>query len=481
MPVSSSGAANGRPGPVTYWNTVTGQVQIDPKGWNISSFDLCYTTGTVNVSGSTPGPLRYSSGTSPTSTVVSAADGLLAQRTLPAGAWTFVFCSQARIAGTVSLVRVPTLATGYSPGNGAGGSSPYATNPLGEPVTPGWFTQPWSFPKDLIDDSSITSMTMGNWRTFGHSGWSAANTLGFGDYRGTSFFRIDGITGGCVSPVVPVTPAPWVTAIRVTSGTQTQASAGHIKLSGTNPFLKAGRGTLILDMANTLTGSSTIWSGELRLASAVAASASKLIPMVSGTLSFANGLDFTIGGLSPLAGGVVDVGSSVVTIVDSPPSSELLEALLSGRGAGRWDGARGFTSSVIADQSSAGLKRTIGWNLNSDGSTTVGYAAHGDAIMDGLIDIHDIAAIITSGRLDTGMPATWADGDFNYDGIVDVLDIKDFLAADLFDAGPYRTVGQLAVAVVPEPSTLSSGFAAILFGCALFLRHQISQEKAAID
>lgn len=208
LPVRSSGTQNGAAGAVAYWNVNTGQVQIDPKGWNLSLFNFTYTTGTVNTSGSTPGPLVYASGTSPTSATVSDATG--AQRTLPAGTWTLITCAPARIAGTVSLVRVPTLATSYSPGNGAGGSSPYATNPLGEAVTPGWFTQPWAFPTDMVTSGSVSSMNVANWKVFGVSGNANAGVLGYTGYayQGLFQYTIDGVTGNQVGAVIPVTAVP---------------------------------------------------------------------------------------------------------------------------------------------------------------------------------------------------------------------------------------------------------------------------------
>jgi hypothetical protein len=208
LPIRSSGTQNGAAGAVAYFNTSTGQVQIDPKGWNISLFNFTYTTGTVNTSGSTPGPLVYASGTSPTSATVSGATGLANQKTMPAGTWTLITCAPARIAGTVSLTRSPSLATSYDPGNGAGSASPYATNPLGEAVTPGWMTQPWAFPSDMVTSGSVSSMVVSNWKTFGVSGNANANVLGYGNYNCTFQYTVDGVVGNMVGAVIPVTAVP---------------------------------------------------------------------------------------------------------------------------------------------------------------------------------------------------------------------------------------------------------------------------------
>ena len=207
LPIRSSGTQNGAPGAVAYWNVNTGQLQIDPKGWNISLRNFTYTTRTANTSGSTAGPLVYATGTSPTTNTVSPTTGT--PRELPAGTWTLITCAPARIAGTVSLVRSPTLATSYDPGNGAGsGSTPYSTNPLGEAVTAGWFTQPWAFPNTLVNSGSISSMTISNWKVFGVTGNANANVLGYGNYQSTFQYTVDGVTGNMVGAVIPVSVVP---------------------------------------------------------------------------------------------------------------------------------------------------------------------------------------------------------------------------------------------------------------------------------
>lgn len=234
LPIRSSGTYNGKPGAVAYYNVDNGQLSIDPRGWNISLFNFTYTTGTVNTSGTTRGPMTYASGTSPTSAIVSGATGLANQKTLPAGTWTLITCAPARIAGTVSLVRVPTLATTYDPGNGAGSNNDvYSTNPAGDPVTGGWFTQPWSFPTGMLretftDQLSNTITTFwpnGNapatatdfWRVFGVSGNANANVLGFGNYRSTFQYTVDGITGNQVGAVIPYTLVPEPAAMSILS------------------------------------------------------------------------------------------------------------------------------------------------------------------------------------------------------------------------------------------------------------------------
>jgi hypothetical protein len=73
-----------------------------------------------------------------------------------------------------------------------------------------------------------------------------------------------------------------------------------------------------------------------------------------------------------------------------------------------------------------------------DGSILVAFAAPGDLDLDGFIDIGDIAAMLGSGLVDTGLAAGWWQGDVNYDGVVDSLDLGELLAGGLYDQGNYR-------------------------------------------
>jgi|GEM_PF-1599542 len=222
LPIRSTNtAANGAPGAVAYYNVDTGQLQIDPKGWDLSLFNFTYTTGTVNVLPGAAGPLLYASGTSPVSATVSGATGVANQLTLPAGTWGGgITVSKARVGAAVSLIASPTLATSYDPGNGAAnGTSPYSTNTIGTPSVPGWFNQPWSFPwagdaagsaVGLIDSGSlaVVGANTQNWKVFGVTGNANANILGFGNYAHVFQYTINGTQGNQVGAVIPVTAVP---------------------------------------------------------------------------------------------------------------------------------------------------------------------------------------------------------------------------------------------------------------------------------
>ena len=259
-------------------------------------------------------------------------------------------------------------------------------------------------------------------------------------------------------------PSSTIT-INVGSGTQTQTQAGYPLLSGSTPVEKTGAGTLVIDQANTLTGSTTVQQGTLHLANGSALGASRVVPVAGGTVSLAPGLQTTVGGLAANAGGLIDVGSGQVMVAAGLPAAAMVTALLSGRGDGSWNGTSGITSSDAAADLAQSIPRTVGWLDNGDGSVTFAFAAPGDTNLDWAVDILDAANFLAGGKFDSGTPATWIEGDFGYDGVVDILDAADFLSTGLFDAGPYNaaapTIG--GIAAVPEPAAWPFA-AAVVFG-----------------
>ena len=248
------------------------------------------------------------------------------------------------------------------------------------------------------------------------------------------------------------TEAPAVITITVASGTQTQTQAGYPTLSGSIPVVKAGGGTLVLTAANTLTGSTSVQQGTLQLANAAALASSKVIPVAGGTVSLAPYLQTTVGGLAPNAGGLVNLGNGLVTVASGLSATDLVTAIVAGRGDGSWTGTSGITSSVAASDVAVSIPRAVGWLDNGDGSVTAAFAAPGDTNLDWQVDVLDAGNFLTFGKYDTGLPATWLEGDFNYDGVVDVLDASDFFNTGLYDSGNYNTpAGASGIAAVPEP------------------------------
>jgi autotransporter-associated beta strand protein len=281
---------------------------------------------------------------------------------------------------------------------------------------------------------------------------SATNgTGGFSNNYGSGTFSI-AQSGNDLNLVFTAGAAPSVITINVASGTQTQTAAGYPLLSGSTPVLKTGAGTLVVDQANTLTGSTTVQGGRLQLAGGAALGSSRVVPLAGGTVTLTPALQTTVGGLAPSAGGLVDVGNGMVTVAAGLTAPDMVAAIVTGLGDGSWNGASGITSSVAA---TSGGDRTVGWLDNGDGSVTFAFAAAGDTNLDWQVDILDAANFLSGGKFDSGSPASWNEGDFTYDGVVDILDAASFLSTGLFDAGPYNAAPGTAgsVAAVPEPST----------------------------
>jgi len=257
--------------------------------------------------------------------------------------------------------------------------------------------------------------------------------------------------------------------INVGSGTtQTQTQAGYSTLSGSLPLVKTGGGTLVITAANTLTGSTSVQQGTLQLANAAALASSRIVPLAGGTVSLAPYLETAVGGLAPNAGGLVDLANGKVTVASGLTPTELVTAIVAGRGDGSWTGTSGITSSVAASDVASSTPRSVGWLDNGDGSVTAAFAAPGDSNIDWSIDILDAANFLALGKFDTGSPATWLEGDFSYDGIVDILDAADFFSTGLYDTGNYNTPPSASgIAAVPEPSATAlsalavAGWAAI--------------------
>ncbi len=287
--------------------------------------------------------------------------------------------------------------------------------------------------------------------------------------KGSAGHQLNSAQKSYITEFFAVPEPSAVVMINVSSGTQTQTAAGYPLLSGSTPVVKTGAGTLVVDQANTLTGSTGVQQGTLQLANGSALGSSKVIPVAGGTVSLAPYVQTTVGGLAPNAGGLVNLGNGLVTVASGLTPTELVTAILAGRGDGSWTGTTGITSSVAAADLVSGIPRAVGWLDNGDGSVTAAFAAPGDTNIDWQVDVLDAGNFLTFDKYDTGLPATWLEGDFNYDGVVDVLDASDFFNTALYDTGNYNTPAGAAgsVAAVPEPSAVSL---AAVFGAWLVVR-----------
>ena len=208
MPVTGTSAAAGSPGAVVYFNTLTGQIQIDPKGLQLSTAIITYGTGTTNVTGTNPGPFVYPSGT--TTNAWSPTTGT--PKTFPAptavsGLAPTTFA--ARVGATIGAPLGPSLATTGDVGNIAS--------------TTGFWDQPWAFPLDLVASGSTSVMSLSNFYTVGQTTNPNINKLGYGNGRATFQYSANGIVGNQVGAVIPVVPEPGT---MILAGVGIAAAAG---------------------------------------------------------------------------------------------------------------------------------------------------------------------------------------------------------------------------------------------------------------
>ncbi|MBM4012189.1 MAG: hypothetical protein FJ286_12550 [Planctomycetes bacterium] len=294
-------------------------------------------------------------------------------------------------------------------------------------------------------------------------------TSGFANAFGNGTFSL-ATSGNDLNLVFTAGAAPTVITINVPSGTQTQTQAGYPALSGSIPVVKTGAGTLVLDQANSLSGSTSVQGGVLRLSNAASLASSTLAVVAGGTAQVAPYLVTGVGGLNLAGSGLVDVTNGGMTVAGGLSAVDLVAALVAGRNGGTWDGTSGITSNVTAAQVANFEMRAVGWLDNGDGSLTVAYAAQGDTNLDWTVDILDVSNFVSSGKFGTGEPATWMDGDFNYDGVVDIQDVADFSATGLYGAGNYNSPP--GVAAVPEPAGVATLGVAALAAAAAYRRRR---------
>ena len=212
LPVRSTAtnAFNGAPGAVIYYNTTTGQLQVDPKSLDITTLIVTYTSGTSNISGTTPGPFLYPTGT--TTNAISPTTGT--PKTFPAvtvlsGLPPTTFA--ARVGMTIGSPLGPSLATTGDVGNIAS--------------TSGYWNGTWAFPIELVNSGSIGSMVLSNFATIGQNSNANANTLGWGLGRGTFQYSANGVIGNQVGAVIPVAAIPEPSTI-VLAGVGLAAAGG---------------------------------------------------------------------------------------------------------------------------------------------------------------------------------------------------------------------------------------------------------------
>jgi hypothetical protein len=204
--------------------------------------------------------------------------------------------------------------------------------------------------------------------------------------------------------------------------------------TGNERLVKRGGGALVLSVPSGHSAGTVAGVGEVIVRHSEALGTG-MLEVRSGarvTLDVA-GADANVAALVLDAAGRIDVGFGRITILSGGFSMTAVRDLLQAGASANWNGLTGLTSRAVGSLAGDG----VGYVVNDDGSLTVGYAAAGDANLDGAVDILDVSAIVASSKFNTGAAATWADGDFNHDGAIDILDVSELVGASLFNAGAY--------------------------------------------
>jgi autotransporter-associated beta strand protein len=279
--------------------------------------------------------------------------------------------------------------------------------------------------------------------------------------------RVDAILG--TGSITKTSTGGTVLTIGVAGGSGTFAGAISNSL-GTISIVKTGTGTQTLAAATAFTGSTSVTQGTLQIAHPDALSATGVTVAAGATLAVAPQVQATVPSL--INHGRIDVGLGMLTVASGQTPSGLVNQIMVGIVGG---GTTGITSS---DAAQTGGAFTVGWLDNGDGSMTFGYAATGDTNLDMSVDVLDVANVISSGKFNSGLDATWAEGDFTYDGLADILDIATVMSSGLFNADPYNASSP-SVAAVPEPASCVVTIAGLLLLAAARRRSRGSTWAAA--
>ena len=222
--------------------------------------------------------------------------------------------------------------------------------------------------------------------------------------------------------------------------------------AGVARVVKQGAGTLVFDAASTRTGGTVVEAGEVIVRNAASLGTGVLDVWDGAKVSLdVYSATVSVGGLSVASGGLIDVGYGRFTVAAGGYSLPLMLDLLQSGYASNWTGATGLGSRTAASVEGGGL----GYGVAGNGSFTFGFAATGDTNMDDVVDMLDVAAMLSTNTFDTLVPASWSDGNSNYDDLFDALDSMAFLVTGLFDTGSYIP------AQSPQSQSISSALSAI--------------------
>ncbi|MDA0253430.1 MAG: autotransporter-associated beta strand repeat-containing protein [Planctomycetota bacterium] len=318
-----------------------------------------------------------------------------------------------------------------------GGAGVVVAGPTGQ-AAPVWlklvregsrFTGFWSTDGVSWTEAGSTTIAMGTTAVIGLAATSdTATRLGRAEFTD-------------VAVTIPTTDQ----VVTVAAG-QTATEPGGRTHAGA--LIKRGTGQLILSGGNTYTGGTIVEGGELVIRDPAALGAGNLEIRANGrvTLDLGTG-QLALAQMAILGTGVLDLASGSIRLTPGTYDlAEIRDQILLARGGGSWTGP-GITTST----SDLGNSRAVGYRLLQDGSLVVGYAAIGDATMDGSVNVQDLIAISTSGAYGAGAgDAGWWQGDFNYDGLVNVSDLIGLSTSGLYGSGSYLPIAS-------DPTTAAEG------------------------
>ncbi len=303
-----------------------------------------------------------------------------------------------------------------------GGSGVVAAGPTSQ-TAPAWvkvvragntFTGSWSADGITWTDVGSITIPMGSSALIGLASTSAAVTL-------LNRAEFTNVTVTSTSQVVTVA-----------SGLTETDTGGR---TGVGTLFKRGAGRLVLAGANAHSGGIVVEAGELVIRDPGSLGSGVLEVRAGARVTLDTGTQrVSVSRLNLAATGTFDIATgSILLAAGNYSLAGIRGSLLAARGNGSWSG-QGITSTSIQ----AGKPFAVGYRMLQDGSLVVGYAAVGDANMDGSVDNTDLTAASTSGKYGSGVAdANWWQGDFNYDGVVNIRDLVSMRTSGLYGRGSY--------------------------------------------
>jgi hypothetical protein len=236
-----------------------------------------------------------------------------------------------------------------------------------------------------------------------------------------------------------------------------ELTTGSMTITGAQPKTLSNRrltnlGPMAIQAGATLTyESGELAAGDLRLTG-------------GGDLIFTPGGDKTLQASSLVIdaanGSRIDLADNraIVQYTGASPIESMSELIEQAYNGGLWTGD-GITSSLadpvnhgVGYSEASAVDATTFGGFEVEDAVLIAYTFYGDANLDGLVDISDLARLANN-WLAAG---DWSDGDFDYNGIVDAADLGllgtnwDALADSSFEEA--LTSLALPTSAVPEPA-----------------------------